>query len=62
MLARENVEIRRAAKAAEVPLWKIASFLQISEPTLTRWMRFPLSEEKQERIMEAISVLGQEVT
>lgn len=58
---RENEQIRKAARVAGVPLWKIAAVVGVSEPTLIRWMRFPLSQEKESRIMEAISTLGQEV-
>ena len=58
---KENQEVRKAAKSACVPLWKIAAAIGVSEPTLTRWLRFPLPSEKEKRIMEAISVLSQEV-
>lgn len=59
---KENQEIRKAAKSAGVPLWKIAAELGISEPTIIRWLRFPLPAEKEERVMEAISILSQEVS
>ena len=60
MLQRANENVRRAARAAGVPLWRIAKELQVSEPTLTRWMRFPLPEDKSERIMSAITELAKE--
>ncbi len=59
---RENQGIRKAAKSAGVPLWKIAAELGISEPTIIRWLRFPLPAEKEKCIMEAISMLSQEVS
>lgn len=59
---KENQEVRRAAKSSGVPLWKIAAELGISEPTIIRWLRFPLPAEKEKRVMEAISVLSQEVS
>lgn len=58
---KENQEIRKAARVAGVPLWRIAAAIGVSEPTLMRWMRFPLPQDKESRIMEAISALGQEV-
>lgn len=59
---RENQGIRKATKSAGVPLWKIAAELGISEPTIIRWLRFPLPAEKEKYIMEAISMLSQEVS
>ena len=57
---RANEDVRRAARAAGVPLWKIAAELQVSEPTLTRWMRVPLPDEKRDKIMRAIPALERE--
>lgn len=57
---RENENIRKAARVAGVPLWKVAAAIGVSEPTLIRWMRFPLPAEKEARIMAAISVLEKE--
>lgn len=59
-MVRENEVIRRAARIAGVPLWAIAAKIGISEPTLTRWLRVPLPEEKEARIMAAIAALEQE--
>ena len=44
----ENMNLRRTAKAAKVPLWRIADVLQISEPTMTR------------KILDIISALAKE--
>lgn len=51
----ENVRVRRAARVAGVPLWKIAVAIGVSEPTLTRWLRVPLSCEREALIMDAIA-------
>lgn len=58
---KENQSVRRAARVAGVPLWKVAAAVGVSEPTLTRWLRAPLPEDKEQRIMTAISALEQEV-
>lgn len=50
-----NENIRRAARAAGIPLWKIAVSLGISEPTLTRWLRLPLPADREERILRVIA-------
>ena len=57
-----NETIKKAARAAGVYQWQIAARLGISEPTLTRWLRFPLPAEKERKIEEAIQVLAKEVS
>lgn len=61
-MGKENLEVRKSARAAGVPLWAIAKTIGVSEPTLTRWLRFPLPEDKERRIMAAIAALSQEVS
>lgn len=58
---KENLTVRQKAKAAGIPLWKIAATIDVSEPTLIRWLRFPLSKERESRILKAIDKLAQEV-
>lgn len=50
------------ARVAGIPLWRVAAAIGISEPTLTRWLRFPLPAEKENRVIEAISRLEREVS
>lgn len=57
---RENQGVRIAARSAGVPLWRVAVAIGISEPTLIRWLRFPLPENKEQRIMSAIAELAKE--
>lgn len=52
-------EIKLRARGAGVPQWKIADALGVSEPTLTRWLRHELPEEKQKQILEAIERLAE---
>ena len=59
-MCKENQAVRRAARSADIPLWRVAVAIGVSEPTLTRWLRVPLSEEKEQRIMEAIASLERE--
>lgn len=58
----ENLSLRQRAKSAGIPLWKIASYIGVSEPTITRWLRVPLSCSKEKLILEAISKLEKEVS
>lgn len=57
---KENQTVRRAARVAGVPLWRVALAIGVSEPTLTRWLRIPLPEDKEKRVMAAIAALEQE--
>lgn len=57
----ENLSVRQRAKKAGIPLWRVAVAIGVSEPTLTRWLRFPLPAEKENRVIEAISRLEREV-
>ena len=54
----ENEKVRYAARIAKVPLWRIAIAIGVSEPTLTRWLRVPLSPEREAAVMSAIERLG----
>ena len=56
---RPNQDIRETAKESGVYLWQIAAALGISEPTLIRWLRFPLAPEKRSAIIEAIEGIEQ---
>ena len=60
-MCKQNESVRKAARVAGVPLWAVASKIQVSEPTLTRWLRVPLPADKEQRIMAAIQELAQEV-
>lgn len=58
----ENLSLRQRAKSAGIPLWKIASYIGVSEPTITRWLRVPLSCSKEKLILGAISKLEKEAS
>lgn len=55
---KANQAIRMAAKRQGVKHWQIAAYLGISEPTIMRWLRFPLSEEREKAIWEAIEAIS----
>lgn len=56
-----NERVRRAARVANIPFYAVAAAIGVSEATLGRWMRVPLPADKEQRIMEAIAGLSQEV-
>lgn len=55
---KANPIIRNTAKRKGVKHWQIAAHLGVSEPTIMRWLRFPLSEEKEKAILEAIEAIS----
>lgn len=59
-MKKENNHIRRAARVAGVPLWAVAAELDISEPTLMRWLRVPLPQDRENQVMAAIDHLAKE--
>lgn len=58
---KTNETVRKAARTANISLWRVAAKLGISEPTLTRWLRFPLTPDKEAAMLAAISELKKEV-
>ncbi len=56
--SQENNKIRESAKRANVPLWKIADALGVSEATMTRSLRRELSAQKEAEILSIIERLS----
>lgn len=54
---KPNEHIRLAIHEAGIPQWEVSHALGVSEGTFIRWLRFPLPEEKERRILEAIEHL-----
>ena len=50
----ENQHVRLLLKGKGIPFWQIAKVVGISEPTMTRWFRTPLTDEHYQKIMNAI--------
>ena len=59
---KANVKVRELAKQVGVKHWQIAEHLGISEPTIVRWLRTPLSPEREKMIMDAISAIKKEAS
>lgn len=53
-----NSDVRTAAKNAGVCLYQIAAVMGISEPTMTRKLRFELSLEEKQAIFKAIAQIA----
>ena len=55
-----NETIKRRIKESRIRQYEIATNLGISEFTLSRWFRTPLTKEKQELILSAIDTIRRE--
>ena len=53
-----NQNVRKKLKEAGIRHWQIAMHIGISEPTLCRWLRVPLSAEREKMILTAIDNLA----
>ena len=49
-----NKRVREFASKNKVRLWQIADALNVSEPTITRYLRRELPEEKQDELINVI--------
>lgn len=56
---KENAMIREEMKKRGVPQWMVAAQLHISENTLIRWLRVPLSKDRDEGVRQAIETAAQ---
>lgn len=61
-MTQANVELRTAAKTANVPLWRVADALAISEASMSRLLRRELPEDEQKKILGIIHRLAEEET
>ncbi len=57
-MKKANQDIRDYAAKKGVYFWEIAMELGISEPTMTRWMRVELPEDKRREIEQVISEIA----
>lgn len=55
---KANMEIRKAAQSAKVPLYLLAKHIGVSEATMVRKLRFELSRSEKENLLDAISILA----
>lgn len=54
MRDKRNIAIRNALAKKNMTQWELAVLLGVSEPTITRWMRQELPEERQREIIALI--------
>lgn len=57
----KNIKIREKAHTSGVKMWEIAEALGIADTTLCRKLRKELPEDEQEKILNIIEQLSQEV-
>ena len=49
-----NQDIRKLLKEKDIKMWQLADQLGISEPTITRWFRRELPQDKKKHIIKVI--------
>ncbi len=49
-----NADVRERAKASGVFLYQVAAAMGISEPTMTRKLRFEMSESEKKKVFDVI--------
>lgn len=54
-----NSDIRDLAKQHSVKFWEIAELLNVSEATITRWLRKDLTENKKAKFIAAIEAISE---
>ncbi|MDB6353638.1 hypothetical protein PH235_08710 [Trichococcus sp. K1Tr] len=55
MRKQANQEIRTLMKEKNLYQWQVAVELGISDVALVRWLRLPLSSDKEDEVMKAIN-------
>lgn len=55
---KANSDIRNEAKSHGIKHWQIAEKIGVSDQTIMRWLRVPLSDERKRMIIEAIEELA----
>jgi len=48
-------------KTMKIQKWKVASKMGVSEMTLTRWLRYPLTPEREEKIWNAYRAILEDI-
>lgn len=52
-----NQDVRNLAKDNNIPLWKIADGLGITDSTFSKWLRKELSDETKQKVIEIVNKL-----
>lgn len=52
-----NEEIRNELKKHRLYLYELAKVAEISEPTIIRWLRDPLTDERYTKLLKALESL-----
>ena len=56
----KNLDLRKSAKAAGIPLWRIADAIGVGEATMTRKLRHELPEKEKQQMFGIIEQLAKE--
>ena len=60
MVAKANEELRERLYRKNIKLWQIGAALGVSEATVIRWFQEPFTDERREKIAQAIEQILKE--
>ena len=60
MIAKGNEELRERLYRKNIKLWQIGAVVGVSEMTVIRWFQEPLTDERREKINQAIEQILKE--
>ena len=59
-MMQKNIDIKKYMKFCGVAQWRVAEALGVHEMTLSRWLRYDMTEEKRKTIFDVIDRLAAE--
>lgn len=54
---KANEELRKELYEKHIPFWKLGAVIGVSEMTIIRWFRVPLTAEHMQRVRGAINAI-----
>lgn len=54
-----NKKLRNFMKINNVPYWKLAAALNVTEQTIIRWLRFELPKDKTEMFLQKVTEIAE---
>lgn len=57
----ENQDIRNYLRVRKIPIYRVAHKVGISEMTMFRWLRIPLTGEHRRKVIDAIHEIIEEI-
>ena len=56
-----NAEIKQYFKKKNVPMWRVAEKLGMADSSLSRLLRYDISDERKQQILNTVDILADEM-